>query len=65
MSDAQQTSFEDQILAAVNAADYRPVTQAMLARSAVDSDRRRQTAAGQTGTASAKRIHRAGIRSAA
>jgi ribonuclease R len=33
MSDAQQTSFEDQILAAVNAADYRPVTQAMLARS--------------------------------
>ena len=33
MSDAQQTSFEDQVLAAVNAADYRPVTQAILARS--------------------------------
>ncbi len=33
MSDAQQTSFEDQILSAVNAVDYRPVTQAILARS--------------------------------
>ncbi len=33
MSDAQQTSFEEQILATVNAVDYRPVTQAILARS--------------------------------
>jgi len=33
MSDAQQTSFEDQIQAAVSAVDYRPVTQAVLARS--------------------------------
>ena len=33
MSDAQQTSFEDQVLAAVNDPDYRPVTQAILARS--------------------------------
>ncbi|MEZ6034203.1 MAG: ribonuclease R [Planctomycetaceae bacterium] len=33
MSDAQQTSLEDQILAAVNSVDYRPVTQAILARS--------------------------------
>lgn len=33
MSDAQQTSFEDQILATVDAVDYRPVTQAILARS--------------------------------
>lgn len=32
MSDAQQTSFEDQILAVVNGADYRPVTLAILAR---------------------------------
>jgi ribonuclease R len=33
MSDAQQRSFEEQIVSAVNAADYRPVTQAVLARS--------------------------------
>lgn len=33
MSDAQQTSFEDQILAAVSEVDYRPVTQAILAKS--------------------------------
>lgn len=32
MSDSQKPSFEDQVLAAVNAVDYRPVTQAILAR---------------------------------
>ena len=33
MSDAQQTSFEDQIMAVVSEIDYRPVTQAILAKS--------------------------------
>ena len=33
MSEAQQTSFEDQIMAVVSEIDYRPVTQAILAKS--------------------------------
>ena len=33
MSDAQQTSFEDHIMAVVSEIDYRPVTQAILAKS--------------------------------
>ncbi len=32
MSDSQKTSFEDQILAAVNDVNYRPITQAILAK---------------------------------